>query len=252
MEVLKLSHSTPQKCSPIILGQGLTKRYGNFFALKGVDITLAEGEFLALFGPNGAGKTTLLKILSTLMKPSSGSLEVCGLDPRVAGERLRKSIGFISHSTMLYDALSAYDNIVFFAEMFDLDRVEERAKKALSDMGLFSRMRDPVRTFSRGMKQRLAIARAIIHDPPILLLDEPYTGLDHQASINFTASLEKFHSEGKTMMMAIHDIWRGLEICQRAAIISAGRLVFEEKIYHNEIDKFEQIYLQHVGGGGAK
>lgn len=249
MGALQPNNLNPQTSSYIIRGQGLTKKYGNFFALNGVDISLVEGEFLALFGPNGAGKTTLLKILSTLMKPSSGRLEVCGLEPSAAGEKLLKSIGFISHSTMLYDDLSAYDNLLFYARMFDLEAAAEMTKKALSEMGLYARMRDPVRTFSRGMKQRLAIARAIIHDPPILLLDEPYTGLDHQASVNFTASLEIFRSKGKTMIIAIHDIWRGVEICDRAAIINEGRLVFEDKIYHNETDKFEEIYLQHVGGG---
>ena len=160
----------------------LTKSFGPRHALAGVDLHVAPGECVVLCGPNGAGKTTLLRILATLARPTSGDVRIAGLDPAKAGADVRRQIGFLSHRTLLYDDLTAEQNLAFYARMYAIPDAQARIDDLLERVGLTARRHDLVRTYSRGMQQRLAVARAVLHRPALVLLDEPYTGLDPLAA----------------------------------------------------------------------
>ena len=205
----------------------LTKAFGHQAALRGVDLHVDEGEFLTLFGPNGAGKTTLIRIVASLTRPTGGVVRVRGEDLGKAGTSLRKHIGLISHNPLLYGDLTPDENLRFFARMYDLPDPAGRIDAVLDQVGLTARRRDPVRTFSRGMVQRLAIARAILHDPSIMLLDEPYTGLDLQAADMLRAVLQELAASNRTVILTTHNLEQGLEMCDRAAILNRGRLAWQ-------------------------
>lgn len=227
--------------------ESLTKLFGHVMALRGIDLTVRRGEFLTIFGPNGAGKTTLIRILSTLLKPTSGTVRISGIDARDDTENLRRNIGVISHNTFLYDNLSAYENIEFYGKMYDIENIEEKGKQVIKEVGLSGRMNDLVRTFSRGMQQRLSIARAIIHDPKVMLFDEPYTGLDQHAAQMLKNMLKKLHTPDRTVIMTTHNLQQGLEMCDRVAIQVAGQIVYQEDIAKVDLDNFEETYFHYVG-----
>ena len=207
---------------------GLTKSFGPRAALVGVDLGVDTGEFVTLVGPNGAGKTTLLRILATLTKPTKGSVRIAGLDPVKNGEQARRLIGFLSHHTLLYDDLTAEQNLNFYAQMYDLDNASARIADLLEQVRLTARRRDLVRTFSRGMQQRLSVARAVLHRPQVLLLDEPYTGLDPNAAQVLTDLLAELAGEGCTVLLTTHNLERGLALGQRMLVLSQGRVVYDE------------------------
>jgi heme exporter protein A len=207
----------------------LTRYFGPRAALAGIELTVSAGEFVTLVGPNGAGKTTLLRILATLTRPTSGSVRIAGLDPARAGEQVRRKIGFLSHRTLLYDDLTAGQNLQFAARMYDLADSGARIEHLLEQFGLAARRNDLVRTFSRGMQQRLALARTLLHRPEVLLLDEPYTGLDPHAAQMLSALLTQLAGEGCTILLATHDLTRSMELGQRVLILAHGRLVCDER-----------------------
>ncbi|MEK7851642.1 MAG: heme ABC exporter ATP-binding protein CcmA [Deltaproteobacteria bacterium] len=225
----------------------LWKSYGPVDALRGIDLKIEKGEFLTLFGPNGAGKSTLLKILSTIIKPTSGKVNIDGIDISSANEDARKRIGVISHKAFLYGNLSARENLLFFGKLYDVPNLNGRVDELLKEVGLSHRENDMVRTFSRGMLQRLTIARAIIHNPAIILLDEPYTGLDQHAARMLTNLLRKLHTEDKTIVMTTHDITNGLEASDRIVIQLLGKIVFEDKSANHMVESFERVYFEKVG-----
>ena len=239
---------TPTSVSPgtAIRVMGLRKDFGFIQAVCGIDFELSKGEFLTIFGPNGAGKTTLIKILSTLTKPTSGTAHVAGYDILTGDPRLRNEIGVISHVSFLYEDLTPLENMLFFAKMHHLEDQRDRAIKVIEEVGLKARMHDRVRTFSRGMLQRLSIARAVIHNPSVLFLDEPYTGLDQHAFNLLKEQLYSLYIEKRTILMTTHDISRGLEMCDKAAILVKGRIAFMKSV--EEIDKsnFESLYFKTV------
>ena len=226
--------------------QGLRKHFGHLEALRGVGFELKKGEFLSLFGPNGAGKTTLIRILSALTRPSSGTAFVAGYDVVEADPEMRRTIGVISHASFLYADLSPLENIRFYATMYGVDGAEERAIEVIDQVGLKARMHDRVRTFSRGMIQRLSIARAIVHNPSILFLDEPYTGLDQHASEILKEQLQALHTEQRTILMTTHDFSRGLEMCDRVAILVRGKLALWEPVANVDPAGFEKLYIEKV------
>ena len=224
----------------------LRKSFGLLKAVDGIDFELKHGEFLTLFGPNGAGKTTLIKILSGLTQPTSGTAKVAGYDVSEGRPEMRKEIGVISHATALYADLTPLENMMFFARMHGLDQPEDRALKVIDEVGLSLRRNDRVRTFSRGMLQRLSIARAILHDPKILFLDEPFTGLDLHASDILKEHLQKLHDRRRTIIMTTHDISCGLEMCDKVALQVQGKFAFFENIADVNSDDFESMYFNAV------
>jgi len=229
---------------PAIRARGLTKAFGHQAALRGVSLDLAEGEFLALFGPNGAGKTTLIRILASLTRPSAGSVQVHGQDLARAATAVRRHIGLISHNPLLYGDLTAEENLRFFARLYDVPRAEARIDALLHQVGLSARRRDAVRTYSRGMLQRLTIARGILHDPAIVLLDEPYTGLDLQAADMLGQVLQELAISNRTVLMTTHNLEQGLEMCSRAAVLNRGRLAWEGRREEIDLEGMKEIYRE--------
>jgi len=230
--------------------EGLTRTFGARKALDDVSFELPLGAFLSIFGPNGAGKTTLLRTLTTLQNPNGGSAKVLGLDVVKDAVELRHRIGLISHNPLLYPDLSAEENLRFFAEMYGVEDPEARVRELLDSVELDHRRFDLVRTFSRGMLQRLSIARALLPRPDVIFLDEPYSGLDpHAVDIldNLIASVRHEH----TFVMVSHDLAKGLELCSHALILAKGKVVrFEEKEYIDDAT-FAAEYRSIVGLGVA-
>lgn len=220
----------------------LAKSFGHQVALRGVDLRVAEGEFLTLFGPNGAGKTTLIRIIASLTGPTGGTVRVRGKDLSEAATSLRRHIGLISHNPLLYGDLTPDENLSFFSRMYDLPDSAARIDTVLEQVGLAARRRDPVRTFSRGMVQRLAIARAILHDPTIMLLDEPYTGLDLQAADMLRSVLQELAASNRTVILTTHNLEQGLEMCDRAAILNRGRVAWEGSRASVDLAGIKKIY----------
>jgi heme exporter protein A len=235
---------------PMIHIKGLTKNYGLIPVLRGVDLQVDAGDFVALVGPNGAGKTTLMRIASTLLRPTTGEVTIGGWPLMTHAHKVRRHIGLVSHQAMVYGDMSAAENLAFFARLYQLDRQEERIARALKNVGLFARQRDPVSTFSRGMLQRLTLARATLHEPEVLLLDEPYTGLDQDASHLLDDLLRQEMANGRTILMITHDLVHGLDLCRRIAILNKGRIVSE--INSQEVDsaEFLAIYARKTGRSG--
>ncbi len=228
--------------TPAIEIRKLTKSFGHQIALRGVDLTVAEGTFLALFGPNGAGKTTLMRVVASLTRPTGGAVYIRGQDVNRAATALRRHIGLISHQPLLYGDLTPDENLRFFARLYDLPDAKERIDAVLAQVGLRARRHDPVRTFSRGMVQRLSIARAILHDPAIMLLDEPYTGLDLQAADMLRGVLQDLAASNRTVILTTHNLEQGLEMCDRVAILNKGKIVWQGERAGLDLAGLQEIY----------
>jgi heme exporter protein A len=233
----------------VIQIQGLVKSFGHTYALRDVDLKVAQGQFLTIVGPNGAGKTTLLRILATLLKPTSGLVNIDGLDMASRSGEIRSRIGFVSHQSLTYDKLTVEENLKFYGRLYDVVGLEERVDSLIHLVGLHARRRDPARTLSRGMQQRLSIARAIIHQPSLLLLDEPYTGLDQQAAEMLRTLLQTVNEESKTVVMTSHNLQRAVELCDTVAILTSGRIVCEMENENLNLDRLREIYWSYVGNG---
>jgi len=234
----------------VIETQGLSKTFGARKALIDISLQLPEGAFLSIFGPNGAGKTTLLKLLSTLMQPTSGSAHVLGFDLKSQTEMIRENIGFISHRSMLYLDLTAEDNLMFAARLYGVEKPEKRVAEMLSTVELTARRHDPVRAFSRGMTQRLSIARALIHDPRLVFLDEPYSGLDPHA-VDILDGLLSSIRDGRSFIMVSHDLRKGFDLSSHILMLAKGRLMLFEQKSALDFAYFATQYRQTVGMGVA-
>ena len=227
--------------------QKLVKTFGHRVVLRGIDLTIGDGDFVTLLGANGAGKTTLLHIVATLSKPTHGDVRINGYRLAESASELRRFIGLVSHKPLLYEDLTALQNLNFYARMYDLVDAEQRIETVLRQVGLFKRRTDPVRTYSRGMQQRLAIARAILHNPPILLLDEPDTGLDQHAADMLGQLLRAVGIEQRTILMTTHNLERGLSLGNRVVILAKGKIVYDVARQDIEVDQLRTQYYQHVG-----
>jgi heme exporter protein A len=200
----------------------LVKRFGLKTVLRGLDFAVQPGEFVALLGPNGAGKTTFLRILASLSRPSMGEVSVAGYRLPGQAAAVRARLGVVSHLPLLYGDLTGEENLRFYGRMYNLPALEARITEVLEMIGLEKRRRDLVRTFSRGMQQRLAIGRAVLHDPDVILFDEPYTGLDQDASSMLDEVLRSVAGRGRTVVMTSHDLARAEDLATRFDILSRG------------------------------
>jgi heme exporter protein A len=227
---------------PAIELRRLTKAFGNQVALRNLDLCVPDGQFLTIFGPNGAGKTTLLRTIASLSRPTGGSVHIQGQDMSRSATAIRRQIGLISHDPLLYGDLTADENLRFFARLYDLPDPFPRVDAVLEQVGLALRRRDPVRTYSRGMVQRLAIARATLHNPAILLLDEPYTGLDLQAAEMLRLVLQELAAAQRTVVLTTHNLEQGLEMCHRAVILHRGQIAWDGQRETLDLPAMKEIY----------
>ena len=227
--------------------QGLVKSFGHTYALQGVDLEVAQGQFLTIVGPNGAGKTTLLRISATLLRPTSGLVHIDGLDLASRSGEIRRRIGFVSHQSLTYPKLTVEENLRFYGRLYDVASLEERVDTLLHLVGLEARRHDPAGTLSRGMQQRLSIARAVVHQPPLMLLDEPYTGLDQRATEMLRTLLQAIAAESHTVVMTTHNLQRAVELCDTVAILVSGRIVYEAERDSLDLDGLRETYWTHVG-----
>ncbi|HEY4217067.1 MAG TPA: heme ABC exporter ATP-binding protein CcmA [Gemmatimonadaceae bacterium] len=209
---------------PAVDVRGVSRTFGRRRAVDGVDVTLFPGECLALFGPNGAGKTTLMRVVAGLLRPTAGTVHVGGRSLR-DDAAARSQVGLISHQSMLYRALTARENVEFAAKLYGVPDPQDAATRALEQMKILDRRETPVRALSRGLQQRVSIARAIVHQPHVVLLDEPYTGLDAAGGAALTEMLHILRSAGAALMLVTHNVEEGLAVASHAAVMIAGKIV---------------------------
>lgn len=232
----------------VLRADGLVREYGPVVAVDGVDLALGQGEFLVIFGPNGAGKSSLLGMLGGGMRPTRGAVSIRGEPLDYADESWRNRVGVLSHRGFLYAHLTAEENLRFYGALFGLPDLDVRIPERLERVGLTDRATFQVRQLSHGMRQRLALARALLHDPDVVLLDEPYTGLDPSAASVLRDVLRELRDGRRTVVMVTHNLTEGLELATRVAIQVAGRLAWEGPIGTIERDGFEAFYHEVVEG----
>ena len=239
---------------PIIDIEGLVKAYGLLPVLRQFDLHIMRGEFVALLGPNGSGKSTLLRLLAGLSKPTAGAIRIGGWELPKEAAAVRGQIGMVSHRSLLYETLTAYENLLFFARLYNVPKAEQepRIMKHLKRVGLEKRAYDLVRTFSRGMLQRLSIARALLHEPHVLLMDEPYTGLDQDAGGILDGLLLEAYEDGHTIVMATHQLERAARLAQRAVILSRGRPAYDAPTGGMSPVELAGVYTEVTGAVTAK
>jgi len=230
--------------------KNLTKYYGRATALRDLNLDIGHGECVAVFGGNGAGKSTLLRILAGLTRPSSGNFKISfpgGGSPRFA----RGEIGYLSHGMSLYHDLTALENLRFFAGLMNAPTDDDTLIQRMSAVGLGGRESDPVRNYSRGMQQRLAIARAFLHDPAILLLDEPFTGLDQVGLEVLENYIRRASAEGKTCVMTLHDPALGYSLADRLVVLEKGAAALDASKRALTLDWFLKKYRQLISKNHA-
>ena len=231
----------------VVAAEGVGKAFGRAVVLRDVTLRIQAGQAIAVFGPNGAGKSTMLRLFAGLMAPTGGRLRtfgVAGPDPAV-----RRRIGLVAHQSFLYPDLTARENLVFYARMFGLSDVEERVRVWLDRVALADAAARPVRLFSRGMEQRLALARALIHEPDLVILDEPWTGLDAASSDWLADLLRELRDRGRTIVVATHDFQRGLDLATRVLIVHRGRVAWDGAV--STAASLEGVYRQITGAVAA-
>ena len=224
----------------------ITKSFGLYDALQGVNLVVDEGECMAVLGPNGAGKTTLLKILATIMNPTAGKLKVFGQDVKTEPEVTRRRIGVVSHQSFFYSRLTIYESREFDARMYGIADHDKRIREVISLVGMSSRLQDRTHTLSRGMQQRISIARALLHNPDIVLLDEPETGLDQQAMTMLWQLLRDDKEKKRTVILSTHNLERVLEFADRVIILRRGKIVYQQATKSLTSAALKQAYLENT------
>ena len=243
--------NTSAQEAPAILVQGLNRSFGGPPVLHDLDLRVDWGELFVLFGANGSGKTTLIRSLATLARFDSGLIQIAGRDLRANAVSLRRSIGVLTHQTFLYDDLTAYENLRFYGRMFRVPELEERIRNVADQMGLHRLLHKRVRTLSHGMQKRLSLARAILHDPPILLLDEPETGLDQEALALLDQLLTGEGRARRTVVMTTHNLDRGLALGDRVAILADGRIAYQQSRGSFDTEGFRGAYASYLSEVGT-
>jgi heme exporter protein A len=232
----------------MITVQKLTKRFGPKTVLRGMDFSVESGEFVALLGPNGAGKTTFLRILASLSRQTFGEVKVAGYALPNQAAAVRRNLGVVSHLPLLYGDLTAEENLQFFGRMYGVVQLASRITEVLELIGLEKRRKDLVRTFSRGMQQRLAIGRAVLHDPEVMLFDEPHTGLDQDACVMLDTVLREVAARGRTVVMTSHDLARAADLASRFDVLSRGVIV--ASVQRTEIDPNQLLGFYRTATSG--
>jgi heme exporter protein A len=234
--------------APVLSARGLVREFGPLRALDGVGFSLGAGELMTVFGPNGAGKTTLLNVLSGGLKPSAGEVFLRGMPLRTGDPEWHRRVGVLSHQSFLYGHLTLEENLRFYGKLFGLEDLPRRVPERLEQVGLLRRAKSRTRTLSRGMRQRLALARTLLHDPEFVLLDEPYTGLDAHAAAVLRGVLASLKDGHRTVILVTHNISEGLELADRVAIQARGRFIFLGDRREVDAGTFEQVYREKVEG----
>ncbi len=240
------SDSSPTSPSsfPMVQITNLKKNFTLKPILRGITLEIQQGERIALLGANGTGKTTLLRIIAGLTQPGKGTVSICGLDSTRDAQQIRRLIGFVAHQPYLYEELTALENLLFFARMYTVEHGAERARVLLQRVGLERRAQERVSTFSRGMLQRLAWARALLHAPQVLLLDEPDTGMDQQGHELIDTLLDEHTSQGGCTLFTTHQLERALKGSDRIIILTAGRIVFQRSTAALDLETLQRIYQE--------
>lgn len=220
----------------------LIKRVGDKVILRGVNLSIEQGQTVAILGPNGAGKSTLLKVLATLIKPSSGDVFINNKELKKHLTEIKSLIGYLPHASLLYDHFTPFENLVLYGKLYGVKDINNRAKELIEKVGLSFFLNEPVKSFSRGMIQRVAIARSIVHDPRILLLDEPHTGLDQQAIGILNKVILEMKEQGVTTVMVTHDFKQAAEICDRIIILRNGKIVDDFMLKEKNLDLVSDKY----------
>jgi len=237
---------------PLIQCTSLTKKFGGFTAVDEVTFEVGNGKVFGLLGPNGAGKTTTMRLLSTLLKPTSGTATVAGYDLLREPQKVRASIGVLPEDSGLYDRLTPREHLLYYGKLHGMpeDLLRKRSDELLEIMELTDRANTKVGDFSKGMKQKVALLRAFIHDPPVLLLDEPTAGLDVMSARSIHGFVERFRKEGKAIMISTHNMTEAQRLCDRIAIIDHARIVavgtVEELQKRTSQKDLESIFVQLV------
>lgn len=233
---------------PVIEVRGLVKAFGLKPVLRKLDLQVGSGEFVAVVGPNGAGKTTLLRILASLARPTAGAVTIAGLPLPAQAGAIRRLLGVVSHQPLVYGDLTAEENLRFYARLYGIEDADQRVAEVLDLVGLSGRRRDLVRSYSRGMQQRLAIGRGILHRPQLLLFDEPHTGLDPEAGDMLDGLLRQIAGEGRTVVMTSHDLTRAAKLAGRVDILTGG--VIARSVPRGEVDpaRLAELYFQVTRG----
>ena len=214
--------------NPVIVTENLTRSFGELTAVNQLSLSIQKGEVFGLLGPNGAGKTTTVRMLAALLAPTGGKATVAGFRVGEQDQEIRRKIGLLPEAPGLYDALSAEQNLAFFGAMYDMENVSVQIQRYLDLLGLWKRRYEPVGTFSKGMRQKLAIARALLHEPEVLFLDEPTSGLDPQASRLVREFIIELKEEGRTIIICTHNLEEADRLCDRVAVISGHLLALDE------------------------
>ena len=227
--------------------RGVTKSFGRTPVLRGIDLDVPTGQVLSLLGPNGSGKTTLINILATLARADAGQVHVGGMALEKNGSRIRREIGVVTHDPLLYDDLTARENLRFTCQMFGLDRIDERIERVAGLVGMTSRLDQRSGTMSHGMKKRFSIARSLLHDPSVLLMDEPDSGLDQEALALLDALITEGSNTRRTVIMATHNLDRAIALGDRVAILANGRVVYHESASDVDERSAREAYSRHTG-----
>jgi heme exporter protein A len=228
--VTLLEPETQDKGQLAILARDVRKSFGRVAALRGIDLEVPWGQFLTILGANGSGKTTLLRTLSTLARPTSGEIRIAGIDPLRNAPAVRRLIGVVTHQPLLYDDLTVQENLAFYARMYGLERPQDKIVECLAALGMERRLDAKARTLSHGMQKRVSIARALLHDPVILLMDEPESGLDSEAVEMLEHTLRPPSLDSlRTVVMTTHNLERGLALGDQVAILADGRIAYLER-----------------------
>jgi len=225
---------------------GLKKTYGLKPILRGIDLSTQQGARIAILGSNGTGKTTLLRILAGLTKPSAGTIAIEGFDSVNDAQAVRQRVGFVAHQPYLYEELTALENLLFFGRMYNVEHAQERAAMLIQRVGLERRMRERVSTFSRGQVQRLAWARALLHTPHLLLLDEPDTGLDQEGQMLIDALLQEHTDRIGTTLFTTHQLERALDLGTQVVLLNKGRIVYQHETASLALEELQRVYQQVV------